>query len=512
MKSGKLMRFIATSLFAALAVPGKLSAQATAKHHHYKLIDIGTFGGPQSYIPSYIGFAFSAVGDQGVLIGSADTSQPDPFPNFCFTDCFVSHAFRREAGGELTDLGALPGGASSAPQWMSRNRLIAGLSENGLTDPLIGSPEVRAVLWQNGGITDLGTLEGGYESIANAVDSKGEVVGMFTTTTPDPNSFFGLGYQNRAFFWQDGVMQDLGTLGGADAAAFLINERGQAVGWSYVSSVPITCFGFPSAPLAATLATSSFVWDKENGMRDLGGLGGLCTTAEAINNRGQIVGFSDLKGDNFWHAFIWDGSMHDLGGSLGGNISQGFALNDAGVAVGFGSLLGDTTWHATLWRGIGKITDLGVVGNDLCSSAHSINAKGQVVGEGSDCFNPPDRSFLWEDGSIFDLNALIPPGSPLYVQSADTINDRGEIAAQAVDANGNSHAVLLIPCDEDHPGIVGCDYRPVDAAVAGQSSEASAGHARAVASQASLTPSAIKDRVRALAAGRNRRFGAWRQK
>ncbi len=467
MKSNVWRLITATILLATLAVPAGLAQNThhhSARHPHYKLIDIGTFGGPQSYIPFYIGFSISILDKQGVLIGSADTSLPDPFPNFCFTDCFVSHTFLAEEDGELTDLGALPGGGSSAPQWMSRNHLIAGVSENGETDPLVpGVPQFRAVLWQNGGITDLGTLEGGHESIANAVDSKGEVVGMFTNTTPDPNSLFPDGFQTRAFFWQDGVMQDLGTLGGADAAAYLINERGQVVGWSYTSSVPITCFGFPPA----TLATGSFVWDKENGMRDLGNLGGICTVAEAINSRGQIVGTSDFQGDTAFHAFIWDGSMHDLGGSLGGTISQGFALNDAGVAVGFASLPGDTSWHATLWRGIGNMIDLGVVGNDPCSSAHSINAKGQVVGESaSDCSSPPNRSFLWDDGAIFDLNALIPPGSPLYVQSADTINDRGEIAASGVDANGNQHAALLIPCDENHPGVEGCDYSVVEASAA----------------------------------------------
>jgi probable HAF family extracellular repeat protein len=474
----KHAHYLIAMVLSAVAIPVAIAQdndQHSKKQPHYKLIDIGTFGGPQSYIPPYIGFAIRILNNHGGLIGSADTSQPDPFPNFCFNpgDCFVSHAFRTGEDGELTDLGALPGGGSSAPQWMSRSGLIAGFSENGLTDPLIpGRPELRAVLWQNGGITDLGTLEGGYESTANAVDSKGEVVGMFTNTTPDPNSIFGSGYQTRAFFWQDGVMRDLGTLGGPDAGAFLINERAQVVGWSYVSSVPIFCFGSP----LVTLATGSFVWDEESGMRDLGGLGGLCTEAEAINNRGQIVGTSDLKGDAAFHAFIWDGSIHDLGGSLGGNISQGFAVNDAGVAVGFGTLAGDTTWHATLWKGVGKITDLGVVGNDQCSSAHSINAKGQVVGESvGDCTtNAGFRSFLWDDGSIFDLNALIPSGSPLYVQSADTINDRGEIAAQAVDANGNGHAVLLIPCDENQPEVEGCDYSLVNPAAAARENPASA--------------------------------------
>jgi probable HAF family extracellular repeat protein len=459
------------TLFAALAMPLGLAAQEEAaqakkaQHHHYKLIDLGTFGGPQAYLPNlflYDGFQIRVLDNSGVVIGEADSPQPDPFPNFCFTDCFVSHTFRAEEGGELTDLGALPGGGSSAPFWMSRSGLIAGISQNGQTDPLVpGFPELRAVLWQNGGITDLGTLQGGYESWANAVNNKGEVAGMFTNTTPEPNSMFGLGYQTRAFFWQDGVMQDLGTLGGTDAWAFLINDRGQVVGWSYLSSVQNQgCWGaFPTI----NIATGSFVWDKENGMRNLGSLGGMCTTAMAINSRGQIAGISTFEGETAAHAFLWDGSIHDLGGSFGGSSSQAFGINEAGEVVGFATLPGDNTWHAALWSGIGNITDLGVIGGNFpCSSAHSINAKGQVVGEAQDCPAFTFHSFLWEHGSIFDLNDLIPP-SPLVLASAQTINDRGEIAGTAFDASFNGHAFLLIPCDDDHPGVEGCDYSMVDA-------------------------------------------------
>lgn len=70
---------------------------------------------------------------------------------------------------------------------------------------------------------------------------------------------------------------------------------------------------------------------------------------------------------------------------------------------------------------------------------------------------------MWEEGSLFDLNALFPQDSSLYLQFTFSINDQGEIAGTGVDAKGNHHAFLLIPCDENHPNIEGCDYSLVDA-------------------------------------------------
>lgn len=64
---------------------------------------------------------------------------------------------------------------------------------------------------------------------------------------------------------------------------------------------------------------------------------------------------------------------------------------------------------------------------------------------------------------MVDLNTLIPPDSQLHLYWAPFIDDRGEIGAFGVLPDGDSHATLLIPCDENHPGIEGCDYSMVGA-------------------------------------------------
>ncbi|MEO6834491.1 MAG: hypothetical protein ABI231_01100 [Candidatus Tumulicola sp.] len=81
------------------------------------------------------------------------------------------------------------------------------------------------------------------------------------------------------------------------------------------------------------------------------------------------------------------------------------------------------------------------------SDGNWINAKTQVVGTSFKC-NPPyaDTSgYLWENGVMVDLNALIPPSSPLHVFFPIDINDRGEIAGLGTLPNGDVHAFLLVP-------------------------------------------------------------------
>ena len=469
MKSKTFTWFTVMTLFAALGMSIRVYAQETqegdAQHHHYKLIDLGTFGGPASYIsndPSGDGAASGILSPRGNVVGEADTSVPDPHPAFCSNpDCFVGHAFQSQ-NGILIDLGALPGVNSSFANWISPGGLIVGLSQNGAIDPLLGVPEIDAVLWKDGEIVNLGTIEGGYESNAFAVNDRGQVAGVFLNTIPDPFSPFGL--QVRAFLWQNGVMEDLGTLGGPEASAYFMNERGQVAGTSFINSIPNPNTGIPTL--------DPFLW-TDGKMIDLGTLGGTFGVPNAMNDRGQVVGESNMVGDLTAHPFLWDGKkMIDLG-TFGGNSGQANWLNEAGDVVGSAFTKDDQAGVAFLWKD-GVLTNLGTVRGDACSNALGINSKRQVVGvSAKTCVFPfvtdERHAFLWENDQMIDLNAFLSPNSDLQqLTDAYNINDRGEIVGLGVppgcgDEFGCGHVFVLIPCDKNHPNVEGCDYSLVDA-------------------------------------------------
>jgi probable HAF family extracellular repeat protein len=498
----------------------------TTHFRHYRLIDLGTFGGPASYInnPAALG-APNQINANGVAVGSSATSVPST-PESNTGLCggvdgivpYIFHAFKWQAG-YVTDLGALVGddNCSVATSVNARGEIV-GQSENGIVDPLFGNKEFRAVLWKYGRIEDLGTFGGKY-SVVSAINNRGQISGLATNSIPDPFSLLYQlvgstdGTQTRAFLWENGEKQDLGTLGGPDAQPFgLVSERGEIVGVSYTNSSPNPSTNLPTA--------DPFLWSKERGMIDLGTLGGVWGLAGLVNNRGQVVGSSSVAADPGacfvgdlanCHPFLWKtGQLIDLNTeSVGGSPVTANALNDAGDIVGTATFPGRPITDAYLWRN-GVATDLGTVGDDCYSEGFAINARAQVVGQSLPCPTNSIRTFLWENGSIIDLNAL---GSPkiLRLIEAFAINDQGEIGGIGVppgcsdfadDACG--HAFVLVPICAD--GTEGCADAPLDPDVVAQSRASGAMPKRITAQELE----ALKSRIAQLQSrmtGRNHAFG-----
>jgi len=489
----------------------------TTDHTRYRFSDVGTFGGPVSYLTNDetgTGSPSGVLNDRGSIVSAADTSIPNPnFPNVCIlcpsADPLVVNAFLWQ-NDHLADLGALPGGNNSWANWISSNGLIAGYSETGQIDPLLGVPAIDAVLWKHGQIADLGTIEGGYESAAFAVNNRAQIVGGFVNTIPDPFSPFG--YQVRAFLWNAGLMQDLGTLGGPEATAYFVNERGQIAGISFINSIANSTTGLPTQ--------DPFLWE-DGAMIDLGTLGGTFGTPNFLDNTGRVIGQSNLAGDLSHHPFLWTKAqgMQDLG-TFGGSSGQANWMNEKGEIVGFANSQGDQALFGFVWQE-GKLTNLGTLKNQACSAALGINSKTQIVGLSSETcsFTASDRhAVLWDGGYVIDLNTFLPAGVTLQrLTDAYSINDRGEIAGLGVPAGCNDeftcgHVFVLTPCEAEASGEEGCsDDFPDVATAAAQPSTWQPDQSKRDLSAIGLTPREIAGRMQERFR-RSHGFAIWPQK
>lgn len=379
----------------------------------------------------------------------------------------------------IVNLGTLGGTASNAFGGVNDKGSVTGDAN------LAGDQNEHAFLWRDGVMTDLGTLGGPNSSVPFPVkDDKGLVVGVAQTAEIDPlgeswgNTFVCTsatcqGSENlvRGFLWKDGVMTALPTLGGNNNGALGVNNRGQIVGGAETANQDPNC-----AP-PQVLDIRAVVWGPQPGQIEALPTfpGDSSAVALAINDQGQVVGTSGAcqgpaSGLAFQHAVLWQrGTVTDLG-SLGGvmfNAANG--VNNRGQVVGQSDLPGETATHAFFWQN-GVMTDLGTLPGDLNSVAFDINEKGQVVGNSCDV-NFNCRPFLWEDGVMTDLNTLIPPNSPLHLTFGAGINDRGEIAGSACVVSSGActndlPAFVAVPCNDEHSSLKACADEVGDASSA----------------------------------------------
>lgn len=202
------------------------------------------------------------------------------------------HAFLWQNGG-ITDLGTLAGaGATSWAAAINDASQVAGTSD---TYGLNGYPARHAVRWQGGTVTDLGALYPDGVSVATGINGSGQVIGQANTSSG----------AYHAFLWTNNVMTDLGALGGSNNLSYpvAISDSGYVLGYSYDPQNPGS--------------ERAFIW-KDNLMTDLGSLG---LNPQAINSSAQVVGSSlDLLDPSsyFYFPFLWqNGNLTTLGQGLG---------------------------------------------------------------------------------------------------------------------------------------------------------------------------------------------------
>lgn len=294
----------------------------------------------------------------------------------------------------VNESGVTAGGAESTAAGLATTEDFCGFQFAGFSSS--PTPCV-AFVWRNGRMVPLPTL-GGVNSSATEINNSGMIGGYAETTALDPDCTAPQKYQFKPVIWSNGAVQALPTGNDADGLVTAVNDRGDAAG-STGSCAPIN-------PLLLLYLnpTHAVLWRDGNAI-DLGNLGGAFNNLpHGMNNLGQVVGESDLAGDQTAHAFL---------------ASPGTSMQD-----------------------------LGTVGSDTYSFGFGINDGGEIVGLSANADFSVIRAFIRRNGALVDLNTLVTGNNPFpngTLLTACFVNSRGQITGIALDAAGQEHAYLATP-------------------------------------------------------------------
>jgi probable HAF family extracellular repeat protein len=279
----------------------------------------------------------------------------------------------------------------------------------------VGTGPTEACLYTDGNLVPLGTL-GGTGSGAFDINDNGDVVGESVM----PNGTVG------GFLYSGGTMKNVGNLGGRSCVADGINSSGEVVGYA------TTAEGIYQ-PFLYRQNTISMIADPY----------GISAGFVKINDKSQIAG-GYVKPDGNSSLFIYDnGTFNDIG-SLGGNYCYVTGINNKGDLIGSSNLTVDGPQHALLYTD-GHVLDIN--GSSTSSEAFGINDAGDVVGW-SDDFG----GFLYSGGSITYLSSLFGPF--VHIDRTVDINNSGQILTWGTVDGADGDVVLLTPVPEPSMAVL----------------------------------------------------------
>jgi len=329
-----------------------------------------------------------------------------------------------------------------------------------LSGVVLANPAAAAASYT---LTDLGFLGGTLQDINN----NGDIIGA----TYDSNG------RASSYLYSGGVKTSLGTLGGNNTQAYQINDQGQITGYSYNASGVRRTFLYSNGAMtdisvgANAVSNPGGINNKGQVVFSEGGTTyvydhGVTTSlgaigmATGINNNGAVIGSTANN-----HGFLYsNGNTTDIGllpssadpfgwWSETGISATPMAINNSGVVVGTAGIsrvtaFGSYGYERPFIYQNGVLADLGGLAPDYLytsTNARDINSEGQIVGS-SYANEYPEHAFVYENGTMLDLNSLIAPNSGWKLVQATAINDKGQIIGYGTYNNiSGNRAFLLNP-------------------------------------------------------------------
>jgi probable HAF family extracellular repeat protein len=362
---------IGVSLIAIASVTG--SAGAAQSGERITAVELGALAATVSAGPNAMNEFGQVVGYSGGVFGggsSAVSWQNGQITSFGTGGATDVNVFGHVVGYENVD-----GGEPVARLWrngqsidLTQDRPSQANSINTWDEvvvsarPTVYDPDTKLSVWRSGKLTELpvpGAGPGSTHQSPGVINDLGQVAGSLLT----PSGSY-------AFRCSRTSCAKLPNPPGMDPTHYVvaaaINDSGQIVGTTMARTAP--------AEQKAVLWSGGRVID----LGTLGGERGYVVGPRSINTFGQVVGVSQTAA-GVEHAFSWrNGTMTDLG-SLRGGSSYATAVNDVGDIVGFSELIENTMVAGVLWRN-GKMIELPRLNDYPWCMARDVNNRGQIVG------------------------------------------------------------------------------------------------------------------------------------
>jgi probable HAF family extracellular repeat protein len=301
------------------------------------LTDLGTLGGPNSSV------TWNVKNTAGIIVGISQTATPEPlgewWSSFAFYSTpnnigFINLGFVWEQG-QMRGLPNFPGGNNGFATGANNLRQAVGWAENGVHDDACVSPQVlqfRPAMWSLGPpdqIHDLPLVPGDSSGAATAINDNGQIVGISGIC----DQAVGRHTARHAVLWENGGVIDLGNLGAQWwNTPTAINQRGDVVGFA----------GDPAFVEGDIVHAFMWTRDDGiRHLKPLKGRSPEHVDSEAygINEARQVVGISCDADFVDCRAVVWDHGnvptdLNELKGGFSAHLESAKDINDNGEITG----------------------------------------------------------------------------------------------------------------------------------------------------------------------------------